>query len=65
MLAMGFLKHFLFLSYSAIWWYSLEKAESNKADFSSAHSRKDSNFQFCLSQAYRHNVFWVIWLLLL
>lgn len=48
--AMGLFKHFL--SSGAIWWSSLEKAEFNKADFSSAHSAKDSNFQLCLSQAY-------------
>lgn len=48
--ARGLFKHFL--SSGAIWWYSLEKAEFNKADFSSGHSSKDYNFYLCLSQAY-------------
>lgn len=44
-LARGLVKDFLFLSYSAIWWFSLEKAESNRGGFSSTCAT-DSNFQF-------------------
>lgn len=65
MLVMGPQNFFVSLSYSAIWWFFFQKDEFNKADFSSAHATKDSNFQFCLAQADRDYISWVIWLLLL
>jgi len=60
-LATDLSKHFL--SYIAIWWCSLEKAESHKAD--ALRLQRTLHFQLWLSQAHRDYVFWIIWLLLL